>query len=147
MLSDRVIIKFRIFGSNDCNECKELKAAFERHAFDFDFIDVDKPENDKLADDNNVDRLPHVQAIYAHNGKTIYDHIGLIAPLALLEKVMAKENAMDDLVNKSLLAVKASPNLAKQIQQAQTSQPQPQQQKQNKHGCSSCSAKKTKPQS
>lgn len=74
------IIKYRIFGSHDCDECNKMRKAMDLNALDFEFIDCEDPDNESFADDNDVDEMPHLQAFFEDNKEVIVEHKGYISP-------------------------------------------------------------------
>ncbi len=67
-------VNIRIFGSNECHHCMEVKDEFKSMGIEVDFIDANADENQKICDDYNVDKLPHIQAI--RENKIIMEHSG-----------------------------------------------------------------------
>jgi glutaredoxin len=77
-----------IFGSNDCHHCNDVKKEFSDLGIMAKFIDANADENQKMCDDNNVDKLPHIQAI--RDGKIIYEKSGPYSAKQFLSEVAYK---------------------------------------------------------
>lgn len=67
-------VNIRIFGSQECHHCMEAKEEFKSMGIEVDFVDANADENQKLCDEHNVDKLPHMQAI--REEKIIMEHAG-----------------------------------------------------------------------
>jgi hypothetical protein len=61
----------------------------------YEYIDVDDPANDKMADDHHVDELPQIEAYFTKINKVFYKHIGYINPVQFLEKSISKSDELD----------------------------------------------------
>lgn len=89
------IIKIRIFGNKTCHECRKQSKAFDIHSIEYDFIDADADENEKLADQQNVDALPHSQAYDLSTGRVIYQKVGFVSPASFLSGLASALEALD----------------------------------------------------
>lgn len=86
-------ISIRIFGSEECHHCMSVKKEFSDMGIDVVFIDANADENQKICDDYNVDKLPHIQAI--RDGKIIVEKSGPYSAnqfLADISKKLTKGN-------------------------------------------------------
>jgi len=85
-------IKIRIFGSDDCDNCNNLKKAFDIHSIGYEYVDAMSDETQSLCDKNKVDELPHIQA-YVNEDDIFYNRIGFTSPLVIMQELIeAKEN-------------------------------------------------------
>jgi hypothetical protein len=94
------IIKVRIFGSKNCEECLKQTKSFDLYSIDYDFIDVDSDKNQKISDENNIDRIPHIQAYFLESKKVIFSKIGYISPIVFMDKL---SSALSEKYPKNLL--------------------------------------------
>jgi thioredoxin-like negative regulator of GroEL len=81
-------IKIRIFGSEECHHCAQVKLEFSNLGIVFDFIDANADDTQSLCDENNIDVLPHIQAI--RDGKIINEHSGPYSAHQFLADVSKK---------------------------------------------------------
>lgn len=86
----------RIFGSKDCEKCASLLKAFQYHDISYEYIDADAPENEELCDNNKVDELPHIQALYSNNRKVFHNHIGYVSPITFVERAIEHTKLLEE---------------------------------------------------
>jgi len=128
-------VKIRIFGSADCDICKNLIKAFEHHAIQFEYVDANAPDKEALCDKYKVDQLPHIQAVYADNDKPFLTHVGYVGPMQFVEHMKQYSKQLADFTN-------SYKQLAVNNVDAEAIQQQMKEAKKNvKSGCSSCGRK------
>lgn len=100
----------RIFGSKNCEKCQAFVKALEFHSIPFIYVDSDDAKNDKLCDENKVDALPHIQAIYNDNNKVFHTNIGYINPLTFIQKASEHTSQLDHFleINKKVAHAKVN---------------------------------------
>lgn len=80
-------LKFRMFGSADCDKCKSMQKIMEHHQLVYDFIDANDDKNDKLCDLFNIDELPVIQILdTSRRNLVIAFKIGLVDPMKMLKE-------------------------------------------------------------
>lgn len=77
-----------IFGSEECHHCMSVKKEFEDMGISIVFIDANADENQKICDEYNVDKLPHIQAL--REGKVILEKSGPYSANQFLSDVAKK---------------------------------------------------------
>jgi hypothetical protein len=77
----------RIFGSDNCENCKELINSLESFQVPHEFIDANADETQDFCDEQNVDGLPHIQ-ILNPDGKMCFEHVGSLDVQVLLQKMV-----------------------------------------------------------
>jgi hypothetical protein len=132
-------IRIRIFGSHDCQDCKNLINAFNHYSLSFEFIDANDKKNEDLCDKLNIDQLPVVQAVYEGTNNVFLSHVGYIGPMIFLEKVKKSQQFHSALLE--MLTKKAKENVNQEQIKVQIKE-----WKKNEQPCRSCN-KKRKPQS
>lgn len=86
------LLKIRLFGSSDCNNCNILKQSLKYYDLSYDFVDVNDKKNDKLCDILNIDEIPVIQILSSSDNRVISSHIGLIDPMKFLKRFSASKN-------------------------------------------------------
>lgn len=81
------LLKIRLFGSSDCNNCNILKQSLKYYDLSYDFVDVNDKKNDKLCDILNIDEIPVIQILNSSNNKVIASHTGIIDPMKFLKRI------------------------------------------------------------
>lgn len=66
--------KIRLFGSEDCDQCKMVRHILNSNNIKYEFIDAFSDDTQSLCDDNNVEEIPHIQLL--KNEEVIEDFIG-----------------------------------------------------------------------
>jgi glutaredoxin-related protein len=85
-------MRFRLFGSNTCNQCMVLRATLLQMKVAHEFVDAFDDANEELCESNRVDDLPHLQFL-DDNGRVLDERIGSVAPArisAILRKFAGK---------------------------------------------------------
>ena len=80
----------RVFGSNDCEKCKELLRDLQLYKMNFVFVDANDDKNQELCDLHDVDELPHVQVI--RNKNILAQYIGSESVLQIRKLAKKKNN-------------------------------------------------------
>tara|TARA_B100000614_G_scaffold262909_1_gene300878 strand:+ start:390985 stop:391392 length:408 start_codon:yes stop_codon:yes gene_type:complete len=128
------IIKIRMFGSHDCDECTKFRKAFGIYSIPVDFIDAMADENQELCDRHGVDKLPHIQAFRSGSDDIIYERIGYTSPLSVIAEIAeAKESQRSNMTLQGVRRPSLGPKLPKRGYKGR--------------GCSGCRNAKTKDQS
>lgn len=81
-------ISIRIFGSEECHHCMSAKNEFLEMGINVIFLDANADENQKICDDYNVDKLPHIQAL--RDSKIIVERSGPYSAKQFLADVAKK---------------------------------------------------------
>ena len=70
----------RFFGSSNCRNCLQIFVWLEQYCIKYEYFDGHDIENDdvyNMCEEQNVDKLPHLQIV--HNNNVIDEHIGEIS--------------------------------------------------------------------
>lgn len=79
-------MKIRFFGSSNCKDCLKIFVLLEKFQIDYDYFDGHDIENDKIynmCEEQNVDKLPHLQFL-DDNNNVVEEHIGPITEQGFL---------------------------------------------------------------
>jgi len=58
------LINLLVFGKKNCYKCFYFMKTLDFSNIDYTYIDIDDVDNEKICEDNDIDRVPHVQIIY-----------------------------------------------------------------------------------
>ena len=64
-IKDDKPFNIRIFGSQNCNNCKTAYTVLQMLKLSYQFVDAFDENTQKICDDNNVNKLPHIQILKA----------------------------------------------------------------------------------
>lgn len=66
-IKDNTPLNIRIFGSKDCNNCKSAVTVLQLLKLPYRFINAFDESMQQLCDENNVNKLPHIQILKNNN--------------------------------------------------------------------------------
>lgn len=101
MPSNNSIVKIRLFGSDKCHMCNQMKKELSDIHVEYDFIDANAKDMQNICDAHSINKLPHIQVYNTENNKVIYEKIGYIHPMQFisnLQKTIGKDK------NKNIVA-------------------------------------------
>ena len=81
------VIRIRVFGSNNCEQCDKFAKAMKMHAFEYEFLDANADENQDICDKYDVDELPCIQAYIDGSEEILLQKIGYISPVLLYQSI------------------------------------------------------------
>ena len=80
------MIRIRIFGSQDCKNCKKLLDGLNKHGVSYAFVDAMAEETQDFCDRHGVNVLPHVQIVDA-SGSVLFEQVGLASPYNVIDAI------------------------------------------------------------
>lgn len=76
-------MKVRLFGLEDCENCKLQREVLESKEIPYYYIDADADDQQDLCDEQDVDEVPHIQLL--HQDKVVFQHVGFCSPDQILK--------------------------------------------------------------